>query len=158
MCCRLPPARSRSGGGHDESGQGEEEDAFTMAVTMLSHGDRQWGFCNIALNLLKNQSCLRRFKAIFGRYLIVRYLGNPAIQNIDHIRQRSAEGCQVIICTTGCDLSREALDIRIARAGEEEDTEEDDNSVIVAASGDSGRQNGGDNESSTTPTRRQEAR
>ena len=88
----------------------------------------------------------------------MRYLGNPAIQNIDHIRQRSAEGCQVIICTTGCDLSREALDIRIARAGEEEDTEEDDNSVTVAASGGSGRQNGGDNESSTTPTRRQEAR
>jgi hypothetical protein len=29
--------------------------------------------------------CLRRFKAIFGRYLIVRYLGDPAIQNIDQI-------------------------------------------------------------------------
>jgi hypothetical protein len=40
---------------------------------------------NIALNLLKNRSCLRRFRAIFGRYLIVRYLGDPAIQNIDQI-------------------------------------------------------------------------
>ena len=33
----------------------------------------------------KPRSCLRRFRAIFGRILIVRYLGIPAIQNIDQI-------------------------------------------------------------------------
>ena len=43
MCRRLPPARSRLGGRHDESGRGEEEDAFTMAAAMLSHGGRQLG-------------------------------------------------------------------------------------------------------------------
>jgi hypothetical protein len=36
-------------------------------------------------NRPKPQSCLRRFRAIFGRYLIVRYLGNRANQNIDQI-------------------------------------------------------------------------
>ena len=41
---------------------------------------------NIALNLLKNQSLLGWFRAtIFGWYLVVQYLGDPAIQNIGQI-------------------------------------------------------------------------
>ncbi len=43
MCHRLPPARSRSGGRRDESGWGEEEDAFTKAAAMLLRGCRRWG-------------------------------------------------------------------------------------------------------------------
>jgi hypothetical protein len=57
----------------------------TLQVGTLEYRMREYR-PNIALNLLKNRSCLRRFKAIFfGRYLIVRYLGDPAIQNIDQI-------------------------------------------------------------------------
>ena len=33
-------------GKHNESGRVEEEDAFTMAVAMLSRGGRRWGDCN----------------------------------------------------------------------------------------------------------------
>ncbi len=54
----------------------------TLQVGTLKYRMREYR-PNIALNLLKNRSYLRRFKAIFGRYLIVRYLGDPAIQNID---------------------------------------------------------------------------
>ena len=43
MCHRLPSAQSRSGGRRDESGWGEEEDAFTKAAAMLSRGCRRWG-------------------------------------------------------------------------------------------------------------------
>jgi hypothetical protein len=35
-----------SGGRHNESGQVEEEDAFTTAVAILSCGGRQWGDCD----------------------------------------------------------------------------------------------------------------